>query len=60
MHSVKVIDNDKGEIIISLGTREVRSYMYRDDSERRLKMLLAHEFAEGWFVRSLQSDVAKD
>lgn len=45
----KVIDNDKDEITASLGTIEIRSWSYANDTERRAKMVQAHEYAEGWW-----------
>lgn len=44
-----VIDNDKDEITVSFEGRELRGWSYKDDAERRTKMLAAHEYAEGWF-----------
>jgi outer membrane receptor for ferric coprogen and ferric-rhodotorulic acid len=45
----RVTDNDKDEITVSLNGREIRGWSYATDDERRLKMQMAHEFAEGWF-----------
>lgn len=44
----KVIDNDRGEISVEVFGKEVRGWSYKDDNERRTKMLAAHEYAEGW------------
>lgn len=44
----KLIDNDKGEITVSLHGHELRGWSYANDAERRTKMLCAHEYAEGW------------
>lgn len=44
----KVIDNDKDEITASLGTIEIRSWSYANDTERRAKMLQAWEYVGGW------------
>lgn len=44
----KVIDNDRGEITVEVFGKEVRGWSYKDDAERRTKMLAAHEYAEGW------------
>jgi len=46
----KVIDNDndKGDITVEVFGKEVRGWSYKDDAERRTKMLAAHEYAEGW------------
>lgn len=47
MHA-KVIDNDAGDIIVEVFGKEVRGWSYKDDAERRMKMVAAHEYAEGW------------
>lgn len=47
--SISIIDNDKDEITASLDGKEVYVWSYKDRAERRIKMLLAHAFAEGWF-----------
>jgi len=44
----RVIDNDKDEITVTHAGREIRGWSYADDAERRLKMLQAHEYVEGW------------
>lgn len=44
----KVIDNDCGDITIEVFGKEVRGWSYKDDAERRAKMVAAHEYAEGW------------
>ena len=43
-----VIDNDKGEITVALNGKELRGWSYKDDDERRIKMLAAREYVEGW------------
>lgn len=43
-----VIDNDKDEITINLDGRTLRSWSYANDSERRQKIVQAHEYVEGW------------
>ena len=43
-----VLDNDKGEITVSLEGRELRGWSYSSDGERRQKMLQAREYIEGW------------
>ena len=43
-----VIDNDKGEITVSLEGKELRGWSYSSDAERRQKMLQAREYIEGW------------
>lgn len=44
----RVTDNDKGEISVSLDGHELRGWSYKDDAERRTKMLCAREYVEGW------------
>lgn len=48
MEHPRVIDNDAGEITVEFGGKELRGYVYRDDSERRKKMYAAREYVEGW------------
>lgn len=49
MPDPRITDNDAGEITATVNDQEVRGWSYKNDAERRLKMQLAHEFAEGWF-----------
>jgi hypothetical protein len=49
MSDPRITDNDRGEISATVAGKEVRGWSYSDDAERRLKMRMAHEFAEGWF-----------
>jgi hypothetical protein len=44
----RVIDNDKDEITVSHGGKELRGWSYSNDAERRQKMVQAHEYVEGW------------
>lgn len=44
----RVTDNDKGEISVTLAGQELRGWSYKDDAERRTKMLLAREYVEGY------------
>lgn len=53
----KISDNDHGEISATVNGNEVRGWSYKDDAERRVKMLMAHEFAEGWF-QAIRKDAA--
>lgn len=48
-HQLRVIDNDRDEISIWRDGKEIRGWSYRNETERRAKMLAAREFAEGWF-----------
>jgi len=45
----RLIDNDAGEITITIDGKEVRGWSYQNDPERRIKMLCAREYVEGWF-----------
>jgi len=47
--SPRVVDNDRDEITVTLDGKEIRGWSYRDEAERRVKMLAAREFCEGWF-----------
>lgn len=44
----RVRDNDQGEITVTLAERELRGWSYKDDPERRQKMLMAREYVEGY------------
>jgi len=44
-----VIDNDNGLISVTYHGKEIRGWYYHDDDERRVKMLAAREFTEGWY-----------
>lgn len=45
----RVTDDDRDQITVTLDGREIRGWSYADESERRVKMLAAREFCEGWF-----------
>ena len=45
----RIIDDDKGTITAERRARVVRSWSYSDRKEQRKKMLMAREFAEGWY-----------
>jgi hypothetical protein len=45
----KIKDNDRDEITAEMNGREIRGWSYADAQERRVKMLAAREFAEGWY-----------
>lgn len=47
--TIKIIDNDAGEITATVQGKEVRGWSYETDGQRRTKMQMAQEFAEGWF-----------
>ena len=44
----RVTDDDKSEIKVTFRGRELRGWSYKDDAERRTKMLAAREYVEGW------------
>lgn len=44
----KVVDDDKGQITVTLNGHELRGWSYANDAERRVKMLCAREYVEGW------------
>lgn len=44
----RLADNDAGEIAVTFNGKELRGWSYKDDSERRIKMLAAREYVEGW------------
>lgn len=44
----RLTDNDAGEISVTVDGKEVRGWSYKDDSERRTKMIAAREYVEGW------------
>jgi hypothetical protein len=45
---IVLVDNDHGEITVMLYGKELRGWSYQDDAERRIKMLAAREYVEGW------------
>lgn len=51
----RVVDNDRDEITVTLDGKEIRGWSYADDAERRVKMLAAREFVEGWFVANARA-----
>ena len=44
----RLTDNDAGEITVTRDGAELRGWSYKDDAERRIKMLAAREYVEGW------------
>lgn len=48
MTDLRVKDNDKDEITVVDNDKEVRGWSYANDTERRVKMLCAREYVEGW------------
>jgi hypothetical protein len=44
----RLIDNDEGEITVTVNGVEVRGWSYANRDEQYLKMRMAREFCEGW------------
>lgn len=44
----RVIDNDRDEIVVTLNGNELRGWSYSTEHERRVRMLCAREFVEGF------------
>lgn len=57
MKTPKIVDNDRDEITARLDGKEIRGWSYANETERRVKMLAAHEFAEGWFRAMREPDL---
>lgn len=49
MKDLRVVDNDRDEIAVMDGETEVRGWSYASEQERRVKMLCAREYVEGWY-----------
>src|SRR5690606_1971618 len=56
----RVVDNDKDEVTVTLAGKEIRGWSYRDEAERRVKMLAAREFCEGWLAANEQRQADED
>jgi hypothetical protein len=50
MSAPRITDNDRDEITVSLNGEEIRGWSYETETERRVKMLAAQEFCEGWLA----------
>jgi len=44
----RLTDDDKDSITVTLAGRELRGWSYASDAERRVKMVQAREYVEGW------------
>jgi len=44
----RVTDNGRGAVIVTFDGRQIRAWSYQSDDARRLKMMYAREFIEGW------------
>lgn len=56
---MKVVDNDKDEITVMDGEKEVRGWSYASEAERRAKILCAREFVEGWHYGDGRPELAE-
>lgn len=59
MYDLKVVDNDKDEITVMDGDKEVRGWSYANENERRAKMLGAREYVEGWYQGDGRPELAE-
>jgi uncharacterized Fe-S cluster-containing protein len=64
-HFPRLIDNDEGEITVTINDVEVRGWSYKNRDEQCLKIRMAREYCEGWhdgFARALDraSEIAKE
>ena len=59
MTDLRVKDNDRDEITVMDGEKEVRGWSYANDTERRVKMLCAREFVEGWYQGDGKPELAE-
>lgn len=55
----KIIDDDRDEIRAEVGGQSIRSWEYHSEQERRVKMLAAREFAEGWYQAMKEREAAE-
>lgn len=44
----RVTDNDRDEITVTLDGKELRGWSYATEAERRMEIVVAREFVEGW------------
>jgi hypothetical protein len=44
---LRLIDNDRDEITVTLANKQLRGWSYASDDERRIKVLMAREYVEG-------------
>lgn len=59
MTDLRVKDNDRDEITIMDGDRQVRGWSYANEQERRVKMLCAREFVEGCYQGDGRAELAE-
>lgn len=46
---LRVKDNDRDEISVTLDGKEIRAWSYSHQQEQFWKMQMAREFVEGWY-----------
>jgi hypothetical protein len=46
----EIVDNDVGDINLILHGKSIRSWRYGDDLERKIRMIRAGEFVNGWIA----------
>jgi len=44
----RLIDDDHGNVIVMQHGRQIRGWSYQNENERRIKMLCAREYIEGY------------
>jgi hypothetical protein len=49
MKHPRVVDDDEGIITVEYDGRELRGFTYNSEDERRIKMVRAREYVEGWY-----------
>ena len=59
MSDLRVKDNDRAEITVMDGDKEVRGWSYANYQERHVKMLCAREFVEGWYQGDGRPELAE-
>lgn len=53
---IKIIDDDRDTITAEVDGDVVRSWEYSGPDEHREKMIMAREFAEGWYQAEKRRD----
>lgn len=44
----RVIDNERGTVLVVWKGRQIRGWSYQSDEMRRARMMYAREYIEGW------------
>ena len=58
MSRPRVTDNERGAVIVTWQGRQIRAWSYQNDDQRRLKMMYAREYIEGWCEGRDHADAA--